>query len=256
MATVRVGMAQILVEPGAPERNLERATAAVGELASRGCVVVVLPECLDLGWTHASAHDLAQPVPGPTTAVLAEAARRHGVLVAAGITERAGPLIHNSAVLLSAEGVVLLHHRKIHELDFARALYTPGTALAVADTTVGRVGLDICADTSAASVGLGHALGLMGARLLVSPSAWAVPPDHDNLATPYGAEWVLPYREVATAHTMAVVGVSNVGPVVGGDWDGWRCIGASLAVGPDGEILVQGAYGVEQLIAVDVPVGT
>ncbi|MFC8191030.1 carbon-nitrogen hydrolase family protein [Cellulomonas sp. NPDC057328] len=252
--TVRVGMAQLLVVPGRPEENLDRARAAIGAAASAGCDVVVLPECLDLGWTHASAAALAEPIPGPRVDALAAAAREHGVLVAAGLTERAGAHVHNSAVLISASGELLLRHRKIHELDFARALYTTGGSLAVADTPIGRVGLDICADNSAATTGLGHALGLMGAEILLSPSAWAVPPEHDNTSDPYGAEWEAPYRELATAHDMPVVGVSNVGPVVGGEWDGWRCIGASLAVGRDGRTLRQGPYGEDAaaLLVLDV----
>ncbi|QGQ20518.1 carbon-nitrogen hydrolase family protein [Cellulomonas sp. JZ18] len=252
--TIRVGMAQLLVVPGRPDDNLARARAAVAEAAQAGCDVVVLPECLDLGWTHESARELAEPIPGPRVDVLAAAAREHGVLVAAGLTERAGDRVHNSAVLLSATGELLLHHRKIHELDFARALYTTGSSLAVADTPLGRIGLDICADNSAATTGIGHALGLMGAEVLLSPSAWAVPPDHDNHVDPYGAEWEAPYRELATAHDMPVVGVSNVGPVVGGEWDGWRCIGASLAVGRDGETIRQGTYGeaAAELLVVDV----
>jgi predicted amidohydrolase len=92
----------------------------------------------------------------------------------------------------------------------------------------------------------------MGARILLSPSAWAVPPGHDNTRTPYGGEWIAPYRELALRHSMPVVGVSNVGPVVGGPWDGWRCIGASLLVGADGQVLAQGPYDEPALLVVDV----
>lgn len=105
------------------------------------------------------------------------------------------------------------------------------------------------------AVPLGHAQGAMRARLLLSPSSWAVPPDHDDERTAYGEEWVLPYRELALAHGMPVVGVSNVGPVLGGTWDGWRCIGSSLAVVADGSVLAQGPYGrdADELVVVTVP---
>ncbi|WP_281248875.1 hypothetical protein [Bacillus alkalicellulosilyticus] len=39
---------------------------------------------------------------------------------------------------------------------------------------------------------------------------------------------------------------------MGGAWDGWRCIGCSLAVSQVGQILVQGKYDEEQLLVVDV----
>jgi predicted amidohydrolase len=47
---------------------------------------------------------------------------------------------------LDPDGRLLLHHRKIHELDFGRELYDTGDRLGVADTPFGRIGLMICAD--------------------------------------------------------------------------------------------------------------
>src|SRR4051812_17424963 len=108
----RASMAQILVEGGRPEANLGRAVEAIGEAAARGCRLVVLPECLDLGWTDPSARDLARPIPGPHAERLARAARQHRIAVAAGLVERSGDRLYNAAVLLDAEGHLLLHHRK------------------------------------------------------------------------------------------------------------------------------------------------
>jgi hypothetical protein len=65
LGSYKVGMAQILVEGGRPETNLDRAVGCMRLAAVRGCRLVVLPECLDLGWTDPSARDLARPIPGP-----------------------------------------------------------------------------------------------------------------------------------------------------------------------------------------------
>src|SRR4051794_35779470 len=99
-ASYRVGMAQTLVEGGRPEANLTRAADAVRDAAAAGCRLVVLPECLDLGWTDPSARELAQPIPGPHADALAGAARDNRVYVAAGLVERAGGRRYNAAVLL------------------------------------------------------------------------------------------------------------------------------------------------------------
>ena len=64
---------------------------------------------------------------------LRAAARKHRVLVCAGIIERDGDRLYNAAILISAEGEILLHHRKINELDFARGLYASRDRLGVAD---------------------------------------------------------------------------------------------------------------------------
>src|SRR4051812_30786021 len=97
---IRIGMAQTLVEGGQPGPNLDRAVLALREAAGRGCRIVVLPECLDLGWTDPSARKLAQPIPGPHFQRLVDAARSAGVYVAAGLVERHGTRLFNSAVLI------------------------------------------------------------------------------------------------------------------------------------------------------------
>ena len=102
---------------------------------------------------------------------------------------------------------------------------------------------------------LGHSLTAgWETQILLSPSAWAVPAEHDPTVEPYGSLWEGSYRTLASLYAMPVLGVSNVGWVTGGPWAGRKCIGCSLAVGPRGEILAKGPYGVdaEKLIVVDV----
>jgi len=185
-----IGMGQILVECGEPRRNLARARGMIRRAADAGCEIVVLPECLDFGWTFPSAREHAHPVPGPHSAALAEEARACGVYVVAGLVERAGDRLYNSAVLMSPAGDILLTHRKINELDIALDLYSTGTSLAVAETPLGMLGVTICADNFPETLEIAGALARMGCRLLLSPCAWAVDADHDNERDPYGALWM------------------------------------------------------------------
>jgi predicted amidohydrolase len=237
------GMGQILVEGGRPAANLDRAVGAIAEASARGCRLAVLPECMDLGWTHPSARDLAQPIPGAHSDRLADAARTHRVYVAAGLVERCGQRLYNAAVLIDPDGRILLHHRKINELDIALDLYSVGDRLGVVATELGTIGLDICADNFGSSLAIGHVLARMGAQVIVSPSAWAVDADHDNDREPYGGLWIDAYTELARLYDLTVIGVSNVGWLTSGPWRGRRCIGCSLAVGPGGAVLARGPYG-------------
>lgn len=260
MSPFRLGMAQILVEGGRPSANLDRAVVATCRAADLGCRVVVLPECLDLGWTDPSARELARPIPGPHFDRLAAAARATGVYVAAGLVERAGDRRFNAAVLIGPDGELLLHHRKINELDIALGLYSVGDRLGVAETALGTLGLAICADNFSDSLAVGHVLARMGAQVILSPSAWAVDADHDHARDPYGKLWLDAYTELARLYDVTVVGVSNVGRLTGGPWAGRKCIGCSLAVGPTG-VLARGPYGeaAEDVTVVEVeprpPVG-
>ena len=102
-------------------------------------------------------------------------------------------------------------------------------------------------------VAVGHVLARMGARLLLSPSAWAVDADHDD-EEPYGGLWLDSYTELARLYDLTVVGVSNVGWLTAGPWRGRKCIGCSLAVGPGGVILAEGPYGEDAEALIVVPI--
>lgn len=250
----RVGMAQIRVEGGRPAANLERAEAAVTEAACAGCRLAVLPECLDLGWTHPSARDEAQPIPGPNSDRLARMAQAEGLFVAAGLVERAGDRIYNAAVLISPDGGILLHHRKINELDIALDLYAIGDRLAVAESPLGTFGLAICADNFGSSLAIGHVLARMGAQVILSPCSWAVDADHDPVREPYGRIWLDAYGELGRLYDLTILGVSHVGRLDAGPWAGRKVIGCSLAVGPGGAVLARGPYGEDAATLVVVEV--
>lgn len=241
---MKLAMIQMRVEPGAKGVNLRRATSLIADAARHGAQVAVLPEAMTAGWTDPQSATLADEIPGGHTCeLLRNLAEQHGIYICSGVVERAGPKIYNAAVLISPGRQLLVHHRKIYELDIAHDCYSLGDRLAVADTPLGRIGVMICADAFAPGQVISRTLGLMGADLILSPCAWAVPADHDNSEEPYGRLWRDHYGRVARDFRMWIAGVSNVGPIVGGAWRGRKCIGCSLLVGPDGQPVVQGPYG-------------
>lgn len=243
--TITIGMGQMLVIGGDLPGNLGRAQAMIREAAQRDCRVVILPECLDVGWTDPSARELALPIPGPTADVLARAASTYGIYVVAGLTERAGDRLYNSAVLVDPQGTLLHVHRKINELSIAQDLYSIGDRLGVVTTPFGVIGVNICADNFTSSLAIGHALCRMGAHFIFAPSCWVVEATHDQQQTPYGAAWRESHRQLAFYYGITMVSVSSVGPISGGPWRKRRAIGCSLAIGPRGTPLAQAPYGEE-----------
>ncbi len=104
------------------EANLAKAVDRVEEAARKGADVVCLPELFRSQYfcqrEDAATFDLAEPVPGPTTEALSEAARKAGVAVVAPVFERrAAGLYHNSAAVIDADGKVLGLYRKMHIPD-------------------------------------------------------------------------------------------------------------------------------------------
>jgi predicted amidohydrolase len=252
---LRLALAQLHIVPGRHEDTLAHALGRIAQAAAAGAGLVLLPEALPLGWMAADTAAFADPVPdGPTCTAIRDAARRAGVWVCTGLVERDGAHVYNAAVLIDDTGAVRLHHRKINELDIAATTYARGDRLGVTESPWGRLGLLICADAFAPGEVISRSLALMGARILLSPCAWAVPPGYDQLAQPYGDLWRACYGTVARDHGVWVAGASSVGPITAGAWAGHACIGCSLVVGPTGQPVLQGPYGpgADALLLVDL----
>lgn len=110
-------MAQMLVEGGHPESNLSRAVSRIWEAAEKNCRLVVLPECLDLGWTDPSARRLAEPIPGAYFDRLADAAQKRAIYVVAGLVERCGDRLYNAAVLIGPDGKVICYYYIVRSMS-------------------------------------------------------------------------------------------------------------------------------------------
>ena len=254
-APFKLALAQIHITPGDRARNLDRALTFIQRAAAAGAQIVLLPEALPFGWMDSSAQSAADEIPsGATCRALADAAHKSGIFVCSGLIERADQKIFNAAVLIDPSGEVILHHRKINELEIAHHLYALGDRLAVTDTPFGKIGLMICADAFIPGQTISRALAFMGAQIILSPCAWAVPPTHDHTATPYGKLWLDNYAPVCRDFHLWIAGCSNVGPIHSGPWQGHHCIGNSLVLSPTGKTELQAPHGpsAEELLLVEI----
>jgi predicted amidohydrolase len=151
-----------------PQDSRERFGRLVEQAAARGADIVCLPEGLTIvgnGLTHSQA---AEAVPGPTTAFLGELAKRLRVWIVAGLYERSGSRIYNTAVLIGRAGALAGRYRKVSlpDEEIEDGL-TPGSDTPVFDTDFGRVGLMICWDSSYPEVA--RALAARGAEVILMP---------------------------------------------------------------------------------------
>lgn len=238
---MKLALAQLLVEGTEPERNLERAERLVGRAAAAGCDMVLLPETIDFAWTHPDALTEAHPVPGPFSDRLCTMARKHGIWLCAGLTEKTHEGNYNTALLISNEGNIIGMHRKINLLTVEFPYYEVGQKLEVFDTPLGRIGLNICADNYMDAIDIGHCLARMGAQLILSPSSWTVEHRITEAQDPYSDKWTRPLRTLAQTHGLVIASATSVGYIVGGPYEGKKMVGCSLCIGPQG-IIAQGAY--------------
>ena len=250
-----LALVQMNVIGGDKATNLQHACEMIAEAAANGADVALLPECLDVGWLHDACHAEAETIPdGATCSMLMAAAQEHGIDVCAGVTERVGDLLYNSAIYIDCDGNLLGQHCKINELEIGRTCYAQGNHLNVINTEYGKIGLMICADGFAKDQILSRALCEMGADVILSPCAWAVPADHNNITEPYGDLWRKNYMPVAKEYSIWIAGASNVGVINSGPWLNHNCIGCSLVIDPDGKEVLQGPYGkdAETILYVDI----
>jgi len=231
----------MLVEGGEPRRNLIRAEEMIGQAALKGCDLILLPECLDLGWTHPSALHEAMPIPGLFSDRLCDCAKRNHIYVCAGLTEKLDNTVYNAAILINSEGEIILKYHKINVLAVGQKFYAIGQSLSVVDTSFGKIGVNICADNYVDGLPIGHTLARMGAQIILSPSSWTVDYSTDETHDPYREKWIQPYSILAKMYDLVLVGTTSVGYIVGGPYEGKKMVGCSLAMDKQG-ILAQGMF--------------
>ena len=163
--TIKLGLGQILIEGGEPERNLERAIEMIKKAKIAGCDIILLPECIDFGWTHPSAKTEAKKIPGKWSNLLSNIAHEMNIWVCAGLTEKKDKKLYNSAVLIDNSNNIILKYQKINILSDALEYYNIGNQLKVAETPFGKIGLNICSDNYIDSLHIGHTLGEWGQKL-------------------------------------------------------------------------------------------
>lgn len=234
--SICIGMGQLLVEGGEPERNMERAVEMAQKASDAGCDIFLLPEVFDLAWTHPCVHNEAEPIPGSRCDILTDLARKHNMYICAGLTEKDGEDIYNSAVFINRAGEIILKYRKINLLHVEMPFYKIGESIKVVDTEWGKIGVNICADNYVDSPELGITLGRMGAKIILSPSAWTADYSINESNDPYGDKWYEPYHRLAKMFDLVLVSTTSVGYIVGGPYEGKKMIGCSIAIGKDGMI--------------------
>ena len=103
-------------------------------------------------------------------------------------------------------------------------------------------------------VGPGDAVLLGGTVRVLHCLLVEVDAEPDNRRELYGPLLRKSYKEMTRRFDRRMIGVSNVGRSMGRPWQGRKCIGCSLAIGPGGAILAEGPYGeqAEAIVSVDV----
>lgn len=174
---MKIWLVQMKSELNDKQANLDKILSYMGKAAKAGVDLVALPELCLTGYVcRDKFYDHAEPIPGPATDKIAEAAARGNMYVVFGMPELKGTIIYNSAVFIGPEGVIGVY-RKLYlcTICFAGISYEEGMYfkegfdIPVFDTKFGKIGLEICYDIWFSEIVRAHAL--RGARLVLNITA-------------------------------------------------------------------------------------
>jgi predicted amidohydrolase len=130
--------------------------------------IILLPEGITVVGNGKPFAEIAEPLPGPTTKTLGEVAKRKNAYIVAGIYEREGQTLYNTAVLIDRKGELVGKYRKVYlPREEIEGGLTPGNDYPVFRTDFGTIGMMICWDVQYADPA--RALALRGAELILMP---------------------------------------------------------------------------------------
>jgi len=199
------------------DTNIAKAIEMVGEAARRGASIVCLPELFASQYFPQKkvANTSPEPIPGPTTERLADAARSSRVVLVGGsIHEKAeSGKFYNTSVVFNREGKLLGRYRKVHlpedESFYEKDYFSSGKAYEVFKTDVAKVGALICFDQWYPEPA--RVIKLMGADILFYPTAIGRVDGIQETEGDWKQAWETVQRGHAIANSMVVAAVNRVG---------------------------------------------
>ncbi len=267
----RVALIQMSCEPSTTA-NLAKAVARVREAAENGAKLISLPELFRAQYfcqreDHAL-FDLAEAIPGPSTAALSEVVREFGLVLIASLFERRAPgLYHNTAAILDFASDKPDHvagvYRKMHIPDdplyYEKFYFTPGDlGFQAQRTSAGPIGTLVCWDQwypEGARV-----TALKGAETLFFPTAigW-----HPGEKAEFGERQYDAWRTIQRGHAIAngvyVCATNRVGfehgdvehhgtLLKGPEGAGLEFWGGSFIADPFGRVIAQASHDCEEIL--------
>ncbi|MCW2780996.1 MAG: amidohydrolase [Marmoricola sp.] len=177
MAEVSVAVAQLVVERGRPDVNLQTVTDHLDGAARENVQLIVFPECALTGYMFDSREEVAAAaldLDGPEIAAIIEKCSELAMYVVVGLLERVGEKVYNSAALLGPEGLIgVCRKRHLPQMGADRFTDEPVEQdLRLFDTPIGRIGIMICYEIRFPEVARTMALG--GADIIALPTNWPV----------------------------------------------------------------------------------
>nr|ABB84836.1 Amidohydrolase [uncultured delta proteobacterium DeepAnt-32C6] len=255
---VRCGLIQCsnpLNDESRPVAEIKRAALdkhlpLIDEAGAKGVQILCLQEIFDGPYFCPSQdkrwYAAAEPMPGPTTAILAEYAKKYEMVIVAPLYEKAmRGVYYNSAGVIDADGSYLGTYRKQHiphtSQFWEKYFFRPGDGgYPIFETRYAKVGVYICYDRHFPEGA--RCLGLNGAEIVFNPSA--------TVAGLSQYLWKLEQPAHAVANGYYVGAINRVGTEA--PWNIGRFYGSSYFVNPRGQFVAEASEDDDELVVADL----
>jgi N-carbamoylputrescine amidase len=247
---IRIACIQMQPAIGKVEDNVAHSVGLIGRAVELGAGLVVLPELSNTGYMFQSREEafaLSEPIPGgPTVKAWSAITAKHGLHLVAGICERDGAKLFNSAVLIGPSGYIGTF-RKVHLWNEENLYFEPGDlGFPVFHTAIGRIGMAICYDGWFPETY--RLAALQGADIVCVPTNWVPIPGQAE-----GREAMANILAMAAAHSNSIyiACADRVGTERGQPFEG-----QSLIVGHTGwPVAGPASRDKEEILIADVALG-
>ena len=264
MSIIKVGLVQMSVTASISD-NKEKLAANIRACAEKDAQLVVLQELHNTPYfcqvEDVKNFDLAESIPGPSTAFYSALAKELNIVLVTSLFERrAAGLYHNTAVVFDTDGSIAGKYRKMHIPDdpayYEKFYFTPGDlGFEPIQTSLGKLGLMVCWDQWYPEGA--RLMALKGAEMLIYPTAigWESTDTQEEKQRQLDA-WQTVMRGHAVANGLPVIAVNRVGhePDPSRQTDGILFWGNSFVAGPQGELLAVASADNEENLVVRIDI--
>ena len=229
---------------GDKKKNLQKAVQLAEVAADRGAKAICLQELFNTLWfpkdVNRANFNLAEKADGEAVSTMQELARRTGAIIVAPFFEEDDGKYFNSAALIENDGTLLGVYRKVHipELPLyqEQSYFAGGSEFPVFDTSIGKVGIQICWDNFYPEGA--RILALKGAQLVFAPAAAAFASQE---------RWKTVLSANAATNGFYLFRTNRVG-----DEEKHNFYGESFCVDPHGQLIGEPSGPKEGLFEVDI----
>ncbi len=232
---------------------IEKHVKMIEEAGKKGVKIMCLQEIFNGPYFCAERHprwyNLAETIPGHTTNIMSELAKKYGMIIIVPIYEEAMTgVYYNSAAIIDGDGKLLGTYRKNHIPEvppgFSEKYYfKPGNlGYPVFRTDYGNIGIYICYDRHFPDGA--RILGLHGADIVFNPSA--------TIAGVSKYLWELEQPAHAVANGYFVGAINRVG--LEEPWKRGEFYGSSYFCNPRGEIVAQASEDKDEIVIADLDI--